>query len=302
MAYNRYLLIFRENLSMEPMVYLNGQFLPKEQATISPMDRGFLFGDGIYEVIPCNNGLAIALERHLDRLERNLSRIKLNQAIGHTDWRAVIDTLLSQSNLASFGIYLQITRGVAERRHHTYTKDLVPTEFAYVFSTPPPPDALKPPAQTMRLKSQLDLRWQQCDIKVTALLGNVMHYQQAIDEGFDEALLYTQTHRITEAAASNVFCVIDGTIQTPTLDERLLPGVTRSLLIDILRDYSHLPVIECDLTLADALNADEVWLTSSTREIAPVGQIDEHRIGSGDVGSVWRHAVDLFQTHKFDYP
>ena len=288
-------------MNQSELAFLNGQYLPKHEAQISPMDRGFLFGDGIYEVVPCHNRNPIGLQRHIDRLQRNLTAIGIRTGRDESYWHAIITTLAQASTAEHCGIYLHVSRGAAAKRHHTYTDDLTPTEFAYSFQIPAPPSSNNPPTRGLKLKSQEDLRWLHCDVKVTALLGNVLHYQQAVDAGFDEALLYRADGRITEASASNVFCVKDDVISTPTLDNTLLPGITRGLIIDVLRDQSPLKLLERELCLNDFLEADEVWLSSSTREIAPVIQIDDRVIGSGQIGPVWEYVIDLFQTHKYDY-
>lgn len=283
------------------LAYLNGNYVPKAEAQISPMDRGFLFGDGIYEVVPCHNRKPIALQRHIDRLQRNLKaiNIKTNRSADH--WDDIIKTLAQESPTAHCGVYLHVSRGAAPKRHHTYGNDLTPTEFAYSFPIPAPPSSANKPSEGLKLKSQEDLRWLHCDVKVTALLGNVLHYQHAVDSGFDEALLYKPNGKITEASASNVFCIKNGVIITPALDNTLLPGITRGLIIDLVRDHSNITVIERDLALEDFLNADEVWLSSSTREIAPVTRIDDQVIGSGHVGPMWIRVIDLFQKHKYEY-
>jgi len=265
------------------------------------MDRGFLFGDGIYEVVPCHNRSPIALQRHIDRLQRNLKAIGMKTDQSDSHWRSIITTLAQKSPTEHCGIYLHVSRGASPKRHHTYSEDLTPTEFAYSFQIPPPPTSANKPTTGLRLCSQEDLRWLHCDVKVTALLGNVLHYQHAVEAGFDEALLYRRDGKITEASASNVFCIRDSVIYTPALDHTLLPGITRGLVIDVLRDNSNVNVLEQDLTLADFLEADEVWLSSSTRELAPVTQIDERVIGNGDIGPMWTRVIDLFQQHKYEY-
>ncbi|MDG0978642.1 MAG: aminotransferase class IV [Halieaceae bacterium] len=288
-------------MTQPELAYLNGKYLPRHEAKISPMDRGFLFGDAIYEVVPCHHRKPIGLQRHIDRLQRNLKAIGITANKSDNYWRSVINTLAQDSPTEHCGIYLHVSRGEAPKRHHTYNNDLTPTEFAYSFQIAPPPSSANKPSMGLKLKSQEDLRWLHCDVKVTALLGNVLHYQHAVDAGFDEALLYRPGGKITEASASNVFCIKDATIYTPVLDHTLLPGITRGLIIDVLRDNSSLTVSEQDLTLQDFLEADEVWLSSSTREIAPVVQIDERIIGSGETGPIWATVIDLFQKHKYEY-
>ena len=288
-------------MTQPELAYLNGHYLPKNEAQISPMDRGFLFGDGIYEVIPCHNRKPIALQRHIDRLQRNLSAIGIKAGHDDSHWAGIIRTLAQESPTEHCGVYLHISRGTAAKRHHTYSDGLSPTQFAYSFQIPAPPSSTNRPSKGLKLKSQEDLRWLHCDVKVTALLGNVLHYQYAVDEGFDEALLYRPSGKITEASASNVFCVKNGVIFTPALDNTLLPGITRGLVIDVLRDHGKVTVLEQDLGLQDFLDADEVWLSSSTRELAPVTQIDERVIGNGEIGPMWARVIDLFQRHKYEY-
>jgi D-alanine transaminase len=288
-------------MTQPELAYLNGQYLPKQEAQISPMDRGFLFGDGIYEVVPCHNRKPIALQRHIDRLQRNLKAINITTNHSDSHWVDIISTLAQKSPTQHCGVYLHISRGAAPKRHHTYGDDLTATEFAYSFPISAPPTSASKPDFGLKLKSQEDLRWLHCDVKVTALLGNVLHYQHAVDAGFDEALLYRPNGKITEASASNVFCVKNGVIFTPALDNTLLPGITRGLLIDLVRDHSSIKVLEQDLRLEEFLTADEVWLTSSTREIAPVTRIDDHVIGSGQIGPMWADIIDLFQKHKYEY-
>lgn len=288
-------------MTQTDLAFLNGQYLPKSEARISPMDRGFLFGDGIYEVIPCHHRKPIGLKRHIDRLQTNLRAIGFAPYASNEHWATIITTLAKQSRSEHCGVYLHVSRGVAAKRHHTFSKDLTPTEFAYSFEIPAPPSSSNKPHAGLKLKSQEDLRWFHCDVKVTALLGNVLHYQQAVDAGFDEALLYRPGGRVTEASASNVFCVKDGIVYTPPLSNTLLPGITRGLIIDVLQDHSQIEVKQQDLTVEDFLAADEVWLSSSTREIAPVSQIDDHLIKGGTSGPMWERVIDLFQEHKYEY-
>lgn len=288
-------------MTQPELAYLNGQYLPKQDAKISPMDRGFLFGDGIYEVIPCHNRKPIALQRHIDRLQRNLMAIGIKTGHHDSHWRDIVNTLAQESSSEHCGVYLHVSRGASAKRHHTYGNDLSPTEFAYSFQIPAPPSSANKPSIGLKLHSQEDLRWLHCDVKVTALLGNVLHYQHAVDAGYDEALLYRPNGKITEASASNVFCIKNGAIFTPALDHTLLPGITRGLIIDVVTDHSDIKVAEQDLSLEDFLDADEVWLSSSTREIAPVTRIDDRVIGNGQIGPVWTRVIDLFQTHKYDY-
>ncbi|TKB44082.1 D-amino acid aminotransferase [Thalassotalea mangrovi] len=282
-------------------VFLNGEYMPSEQAKISPMDRGFLFGDGIYEVIPSYGGKFVGFEPHILRLQQGLAEIEINLPIGLQQWRDICQQLAKKNGNGNLGIYLQVSRGTSPVRYHAYPDDIEPTVFAYAFEIPPAPVADKEKVKAYRVKTLSDLRWQRCNIKSTALLGNVMHFQTGYKEGFDEVLLFNQDNMLTEAAACNAFVVTGKVIATPPLDSQLLPGITRLILLDVLRQYSHFTVEERSVSKAEVLNADEVWITSSTKQVAPVISIDNNPVGGGRVGDVWHQAQQLFSEHQFDY-
>ncbi|MEM6606709.1 MAG: aminotransferase class IV, partial [Pseudomonadota bacterium] len=201
----------------------------------------------------------------------------------------------------NLGIYIQISRGADSRRAHAMPRNIAPTRYAFAFEIPAPPVPDKERATTYRVSSTQDLRWQRCHIKSTSLLGNVMHYQHGASRGCQETLLFNSRDELTEAAACNAFIVKDGVIATPELDEQKLPGITRFMLIDILRKHSDLTVEERIVTRDEVFDADEVWLTSSTKEVAPVLAIDDAVVGSGEIGDVWLKAQTLFSQHRFDY-
>lgn len=282
-------------------VYLNGQFLPMEEARISPMDRGFLFGDGIYEVIPCHGGRAIGLGPHLERLQGGLDAIDLRLRIDRREWTGIVDELATRFDGEHVGIYIQISRGADLRRNHAMPRNIEATRYAFAFEIPPPPRADKAVAPRFSVTTGRDLRWQRCHIKSTSLLGNVLHYQQGQDAGAQETLLFNADDELTEAAACNVFIVRDGLIATPPLDHQKLPGITRFMLLDMLRRFSSRSVEERIIRRDEVDDADEIWLTSSSKEVAPVVAIDGRPVGDGDVGDVWREAQGLFCEHRYDY-
>lgn len=280
---------------------LNGAFTPLEEARISPMDRGFLFGDGIYEVIPSYDGLMVGFDRHMARLDDGLSAIGLHNPLSRQQWHESLSQLLAKNGSDSLAIYLQVTRGVARQRAHRFPDKPKPTIFAYTFAIDSAPTGDPVTAKRFSVVTGEDLRWQRCHIKSIALLGNVLHMMEGVDRGAEEILLFNAQEQLTEAAACNVFIVSGTTIATPTLDNQKLPGITRNMLIDILRDHGQWVVEERVITRDEVLSADEVWLTSSTKEIAPVVAIDGQSVGNGQPGKLWSAAQSLFAQHRFHY-
>jgi len=282
-------------------VFLNNEFLPPKQALISPMDRGFLFGEGIYEVIPSYQGRFIGLKLHLNRLFNGLKALDIQNHYSRVKWLSLCQQLVERNEGDNLAVYIQITRGSSPIRHHGYNNDLTPTIYAFTFSIPTAPLADKRQTNAYTVSTHQDLRWQRCNIKSTSLLGNVMHFQHGIDEGNKETILFNSNQELTEASSSNVFIVKDKTIITPPLDHRILPGITRYILLDILKKYSKHVVHERRITYDEVINADEVWLTSSTKEVAPVIAIDNKPVASGEIGDVWLVAQALFSQYKHLY-
>jgi D-alanine transaminase len=283
------------------IVYLDGNYMPMEEARISPMDRGFLFGDGIYEVVPSYGGRMVGFTPHIDRMQDGLEAIGIKLAWGEAEWRAVCEELMARNGGGNLGIYLHVSRGADTRRFHAYPEGVAPTIYAFTFDIPPSPVADKTTTKTYTVTTALDLRWRRCNIKSTALLGNVMHFNQGYQGGNNETILYNDEGELTEASACNVFVVKDGVIATPDTDHQILPGITRKLLIDILRADGTLPIEERVVTMDELRDADEVWLSSSTKEIAPVIMIDGEPVGDGSIGDIWEKAQSLFSEFKYDY-
>ena len=281
------------------IVYLNGQYMPIEQAKISPMDRGFLFGDGIYEVVPSLEGRFIGLGPHIDRFLKGLAAIEIHHSFSRELFKDICVSLSEKNGGGNLGIYLHVSRGADTKRYHAFPEDIQPTLFAYTFTISD--SAIDAPVKTYKVATQTDLRWQHCDIKSTALLGNVLHFQQSHAAGYDETLLFNAKDELTEAAACNVFVVRDGVVSTPLLDSQKLPGITRLLLLKILTEHSDQEVHERVITKQEVMSADEIWLTSSTRQVAPVVSVDERVLGSGEPGPIWKQAHALFCRHQFDY-
>jgi D-alanine transaminase len=271
-------------------VYLNGQYLPLSDAKISVMDRGFLFGDGVYEVIPAYAGRLFRLEGHLERLDNSLRSIRLQNPHSREQWRTILSPLLQQDLDQS--IYLQITRGAAPKRDHAFPQNTVPTVFAMVSGINPYADH----ENGVKAVSMEDSRWKLCDTKAITLLANVLLRQAAVDQGCAEAILFLDGY-LTEGAASNAFAVIDGVLVTPPKSPAILPGITRDIILEIARK-NNIPCSEQAIAKADINNASEIWVTSSTREIIPIVEFDGEKIGDGKPGALWKKLYQLFQDYK----
>ena len=282
------------------IAYLNGEFLPLEEARISPMDRGFLFGDGVYEVVPCYQGRLIAMDLHLARLRNSLDGISLAFPSTDESITEILQALCQKNDGEHQGVYLQITRGTAMKRQHAFPNPIKPTLFAYTFPIGPPSDGSPETASCYTAVTRADQRWGRCHIKSVALLGNVLHMMEAIDEGAEEVLLFNEQDQLTEAAACNVFIVSNGVVLTPELDNQKLPGVTRHQLLDFMARYTDWQVEVRPVSKQEVLGAEEIWLTSSTKEVAPVVSLDGRSVGDGTPGPRWSAAQKLFEQHRFD--
>ncbi len=271
-------------------IYLNGQYLPLADAKISVMDRGFLFGDGVYEVIPAYAGKLFRLDDHLHRLDNSLLSIRLHNPHNQTQWRELLNPLLQPG--VDQSVYLQITRGTAPKRDHAFPQHVVPTVFAMASTINPHTDG----EHGLKAISLQDSRWKLCDTKAITLLANVLLRQQAVEQGCAESILFKEGY-LTEGAASNVFAVINGILMTPALSGAILPGITRDIILEIA-EKNNLPHSEQAISKDDMLTASEIWITSSTREIIPIVELDGKKVGDGKPGSVWKTFFKLFQDYK----
>lgn len=275
---------------MEMKVFLNGEYLPLAQAKVSVLDRGFLFGDGVYEVIPWYQGNFLGFKSHIERLNQSLSGIRLTSPYTLEQWQKILLPLLD--NRRNQYIYLQVTRGVAPKRDHLFPEPTIPTIFAMCNDIPP----FLEREQGINGLTVEDNRWARCNIKSTSLLANVLLKQQAADEECGEAILVKNGY-VTEGSASNVFAVIDGVLMTAPKSPAILAGITREIVLELA--YAHqIPVSEQAIPVTALKTASEIWVASSTREIVPIVKLDGEKVADGKAGAVWQKMNTLYQAHK----
>jgi D-alanine transaminase len=272
------------------MVYLNGEILPIDQAKVPVLDRGFLFGDGVYEVIPVYGGRPLRLDEHLRRLERSLAAILIESPLSDEAWTHIIEQLIDGPEDQQ--IYIQVTRGAQSKRDHAIPATVVPTVFAMASRIAPIPSG------GIKAVTVTDIRWDRCDIKAITLLPNVLLRQEAITRGAAEAIIIRDGLAL-EGAASNLFAVVDGIIVTPPKGDTILPGITRDLVLEIAA-ANGFKTEERTIPLPELKGAAEVWLTSSTREILSVTELDGQPVNDGQPGPVWRSVLEAYQAYKRD--
>ncbi len=278
----------------ELLAYLNGDFLPRDQACLPVTDRGLLFGDSVYEVVPAYGGVPFRVTRHLERLDRSLAAIGMQNPLGRAQWRQVLERLARQLPDRDQSIYLQVTRGAYPVRSHVIPEQVVPNVIAFTSANPQrDPERARRGIKAITLE---DIRWHRCDIKATTLLANVLARAQAGAEGADEAILIRDGAAM-EGTASNLFIVSNDLLITPPDSLELLPGITRDLVSELARD-AGVPFAQAVIGLAELENADEIWLTSSTREIAAVVELNGRPVGNGSPGRGWHRMDALFQACK----
>ncbi|HET9349922.1 MAG TPA: D-amino acid aminotransferase [Burkholderiales bacterium] len=274
-------------------VFLNGRLLPIEQATVSVLDRGFIFGDGVYELVPVYSRVPFRLEEHLVRLERSLGETRIRNPYSRAQWRAHIYALIDAQPFEDQGIYFQVTRGVA-KRDHAFPANVEPTVF--MMSNPlvnPQPAQVEKGASAV---SAQDYRWLRCDIKSISLIGNCLLRQISAEAGGAETILFREG-KLTEASASNVFIVKRGVIQSPPKSNLILPGITYDVVVELAR-ANGLPLKFKDIPEADVRAADELWVSSSSKEVLAIVELDGKRIGDGRPGPGFRRMFQLYQEFK----
>lgn len=278
-----------------PTCYLNGELLPLAAARISPLDRGFLFADGVYEVVPVHRGRPFRLREHLARLDHSLAAIRLANPHSAGDWATILGQVAQAAGGREMLLYLQVTRGAEPGRNHLFPQSAPPTVFA--FASPYPAPATEALERGLRAVTLEDIRWDRCDIKSVALLGNVLLRQEAADRGADEALL-VRDGLLMEGSSSTIFMCIGGTLVTPPNDHRILPGTSRDAVLELARGW--LPSEVCEVEARVLENADEVWIASAGRGVLPVTTIDGAPVGAGRPGPLWLEMYARLQRHLDD--
>ncbi|WP_111655884.1 D-amino acid aminotransferase [Isoalcanivorax indicus] len=277
--------------------YLNGTWQPLEDARISPLDRGFLFADGVYEVIPVYAGTPFRLAEHLARLAFSLAQIQLVTPLDDAGWTSLINELIERNGGGNLSLYLQVTRGATSKRDHAFPPaGTDPTVFAMVSPMAPAPADTPDTTPGVTAITLPDCRWLRCDIKSVSLLPNILMRQQAVSQGAAEAILL-RDGEATEGSASNLFIVAGGTVITCPKSPLILGGITRDLILELCRQHG-VPCAEQPISEAALRSADEIWVTSSTREIVPVVTLDGATVGSGRPGPVWRQVAGLYTAFK----
>ena len=278
-------------------VYLNGAFMPIEEARIPVLDRGFIFGDGVYEVIPVYSRHPFRLGEHLQRLQHSLSGIRLQNPHSNAEWTTVITELIARNTGEDQYLYLHITRGVAKRDHAFPNPAVTPTVF--MMSNP----LTTPSAELLRsgvsAVTAPDNRWLRCDIKAISLLPNVLLRQMAIDAGCAETIMIRDDAFMTEGAASNIFVVKNGTLFAPPKDNLMLPGITYDVVLEIAAANGIPHQVE-KVAKDEMFNADELLLTSSTKEVLAITQLNGKPVGDGKPGPMFARVYELYQDFKRD--
>jgi D-alanine transaminase len=275
------------------MVFLNGKFMPVDQARVPVLDRGFIFGDGIYELVPVYSRIPFRLDEHLARLERNLAAVRIRNPYSRAEWRDIILQLVAKQPFEDQGVYFQVTRGVA-KRDHAFPKDAAPTVF--LMSNPlvtPPLELVERGAAAV---TAVDDRWLHCDIKSISLIGNCLLRQVSADAGAAETIL-VRDGGLTEASASNVFVVKHGVILSPPKSNLILPGITFDVVAELAQG-AGLPLEFRAVAEAEVRGADEVWVTSSSKEVLAIVTLDGKPVGDGKPGPVFRRMHGLYQEFK----
>lgn len=275
------------------MVFLNGRFIPIGEAMVPVLDRGFIFGDGVYELVPVYSRVPFRLDEHLARLARSLAAVRIRNPYSRTQWRETILQLVVLQPYEDQGVYFQVTRGVA-KRDHAFPQGVEPTVF--IMANPLVGPARELVVRGAEALSATDYRWQKCDIKSISLIGNVLLRQVSADAGAAETILFRDGW-LTEASASNVFIVRGGVVMGPPKSNLILPGVTYDVVLE-LAQAAKLPFEVRDLSEAEVRTADEIWVTSSSKEVLAIVRLDGKPVGEGRPGPVFKRMFDLYQNFK----
>jgi len=275
------------------IVYLNGEFMPLEKAHIPVLDRGFIFGDGVYEVIPVYSHHPFRLPEHLKRLQHSLDGIRLANPMDDAGWTGLIRDIVARNAGDDQSVYLQVTRGVA-RRDHAFPKNVKPTVF--MMSSPLVTPAAEVVESGVRAITATDFRWLKCDVKSVSLLGNCLLRQAAVDADAVETVLFRDGY-LTEASASNVFVVKNGKLLAPPKNHLVLPGITYDVVLE-LAAANGIPVEVREISEQEVRGADELWLSSSTKEVLAITSLDGRTVANGKPGAMFHKIHRLYQDFK----
>ena len=277
-------------------VYLNGEIIPADEAKISPLDRSFTFGDGVYEVIPSYNQQLFLFEEHLQRFKISLAKTFIPAPTELDNLKDILKKLHVKNEYQNQSFYIQITRGVQESRSHTASENIVPTLFINSQNLDINPFRGNANKEGLRVRLEDDIRWQRCDIKTTALIGNILSMHDPSLEAVDEILLH-KDGILNEGSKSNIFLVKQGKVYTPSLNQNILPGVTRNFIINLLKKH-NIEVVEEEISVDSIYECEELWLTSSTKEIQPVAFIGDYKIPTKETEQlIWNKVLKLFNPY-----
>jgi D-alanine transaminase len=275
------------------IVYLNGEFMLLEEARIPVLDRGFIFGDGVYEVIPVYSRHPFRLAEHLRRLQRSLDAIRLQNPLADAEWIRLVHDLIARNAGDDQSIYFQVTRGAA-RRAHEFPNNAKPTVFAMSSAlVTPPPEQIE---NGVACITATDFRWLKCDVKSVSLLGNCLLKQMAVDAGAAEVVMFRDGY-LTEASASNVLVVSNNTVLAPPKNHLILPGITYDVVLELAATHK-IPLEMREIAEHEVRSAQEIWLTSSTKEVLAVTSLDGRAVGNGKPGAVFHRMYALYQEFK----
>jgi len=278
---------------MSEIVYLNGEFMPLEDARIPVLDRGFIFGDGVYEVIPVYSGHPFRMPEHLRRLQRSLDSVKLANPMSDAEWLKLTHEVIARNQGDDQSVYLQVTRGVA-KRDHAFPKDARPTVF--MMSSPLVTPAKELVENGVAAITTTDYRWLKCHVKSVSLLGNCLLRQTAADAGASEVVLFRDGF-LTEGSSSNVFAVSAGKLLAPPKNHLILPGITYDVVLE-LAAANRMPLEVREIPEVEIRAASELWLTSSTKEVLAITTLDAKPVGTGKPGAMFRKIYQLYQEFK----
>ena len=276
-----------------PVCYLNGEYLPLAEARVSPLDRAFLFGDAVYEVVPVYASRPFRLREHLDRLARSLAGIRMDPPLTHADWDGILKTLIERNGGGDQYVYFQVTRGAELGRNHAWPTGLEPTVFAFANPLEPVSPALLD--QGLAAITAQDIRWARRDIKSTALLANTLLKKLAVDAGAFETILL-ERGELTEGSSTTVHVITGGEIHTPPNGHHILPGTTRDVVTE-LAARCGIPSASRRVTEEELRAADEIWLAFSTRGVLPVTRLDGKPVRTGKPGPLFERIYASFATY-----